>query len=119
MRWPERFRTARLEDGEVVIRLRGKGGRYPSDQPHAGVWSRSEMYILVPSSQPDRRVVQALAMFPVLRSQSGEDAVLLIGADDVILTLISTGPSWCRARVRKAPETASHLSKHAFMAATK
>src|SRR5262247_2972415 len=45
-----RFRTLRLEDGEVVVplgRKRHGGAEWPSYRPHAGRWSGAESYALL------------------------------------------------------------------------
>lgn len=104
------LRTTRLEDGELVIRLRGKArGGWPSDHAHAGMWSDDTMYVLVPVEHPKRRAHSAREMFPRLVDRSSDGEVLLLGSDEDILKLITTGPDWCRARKKRqvSPEEAA------------
>jgi len=103
-----RLRTRNLEDGELVIALPGK------DLAHAGGWDEGAWYLLVPCSSPARREAILKKLSPDLKSRSGDIELLMIGDRDEIVRLLLRGPSWCRARRRRAAVTPSHLLAHLF-----
>jgi hypothetical protein len=104
------LRTKRIEDGELVIRLRGKKqGAWPSDHTHAGMWSSDTMYVLVPCNHPRGRAQAACQQFPHLVDRSSDGEVLLLGSIEDVLALLSSGPMWARARKKRqvSPEEAA------------
>jgi hypothetical protein len=102
------FRTCRLGDGEVVIRLpRGDGA-------HAGKWGADCWYLLIPCSMPARRAGKLLAFEPALRNRSSDAEVLVLGSQAEILRCLLGGPVWSRARRRRIGRPAPHLAAHRF-----
>jgi hypothetical protein len=116
-----RFRAFRLEDGEVVVALgrrerRGIPG-WPSDRPHAGVWSDSDSYALTGvGSRPGRRARVIRDFDARLRVTATDAEILVRGPHDAIGRLIVEGPGFCRARRRQTPRDASRLTCHRFKA---
>lgn len=114
-----RLKMMRLEDGEVVIPLRGgRKDRYPSNSPHAGIWSETEWYALVPCPRPGRTVDAACAFDWALTFKITDNAAIVFGAPTSILSLITKGPLKFRAKsLRKvSAETLALLRKHGFAA---
>jgi hypothetical protein len=108
-----RFRTRKNEDGEVVVRLVGKARGYPSDFPHAGMWSKTRWYIYLPCSQPARRAKIALnwsILKNSLQDHSGDSELLLLGTEGEILALLTSGPAWIRARHKATRTTDQKLA---------
>jgi len=117
------LRTKRTEDGELVVRLRGrKQGNWPSDHAHAGMWSETTMYVLVPTTHPTRRAHGALESFPRLIDRSSDSEVLLLGSVEDIVALVTSGPAWCRARktwrVSEVVKVRLAAHRHEFASAT-
>ena len=122
-----RFRTMRLEDGELVVMLRGARRKFTdgwmSDQPHAGDWSRVLSYALIPATRPGARARAVLGFDRNLSVNPTDDAVLVTGPHDAVGKLLSEGPSFCRAKIRRLPQpqTAAQvaaLALHRFLPAT-
>lgn len=116
-----RLRTLKLEDGEVVVPLRGaKKDRYPSNNPHAGKWSEAEWYVLIPTNYPARTADAATGFDWALTFKLTDNAVLVFGAPISILALITKGPNKFRARTlrRLAPAHKARLiqtgARHRF-----
>jgi hypothetical protein len=120
------WRTARLEDGEVVVRLVGGArGGYPSGHPHAGFWGVDKCgvvkwYVFTPCTQPSGRVRVARGKYPGLKDRSSDSEVLLVGGEAEVRGLLRNGPAWARAR-RKAvlteaqkAERTLRLEEHRF-----
>lgn len=99
-----RYRTERREDGEVVIRLPGKAGAY------AGRWGVDLSYLLVSCAWPGRRVKILQARWPSLIDRSGDVELLVLGPHGAVEAILAAGPSWARARKRKSPGAAGHLT---------
>lgn len=112
-----RLRTIKLEDGELVIPLRGaKKTRYPSANPHAGVWGTDRWYVMVPTTRPVLTQNKATDFDWALEFTLADDAVLVFGHPNSILDLIINGPPVFRARQRRSPNEAQMavLSRNAF-----
>ena len=115
---PTRFRLMRLEDGELVIRL--CGARHPSlksNRPHAGIWSPSTAYLLVPCTSRrscSLRISSALQSCVGLLDRSSEVEVLLLGTPEQITSLILSGPRWARAQKKRASHPAPQLVQYQF-----
>jgi hypothetical protein len=116
-----RFREMTLEDGERVQRLRGGRGvpGWKSNRPHWGTWGPGVEYVLVPSSQPRRRARVAMAQFPGLTNRSSDAEVLLLGPPEVILRLVTQGPTWCRALVRASLSDEERARRRLLVAAAR
>lgn len=96
------LRTRRLEDGELVLRLAGRPkGHYPSDHSHAGLWSADTAYVFVPCNSPNRRAKIAHTFDPKLINRSSDSALLLLGSIAAVISFITTGPAWARARKKR------------------
>ena len=108
----------RLECGEVVIRLRGaRRAAFKSDHPHAGAWSSSLAYVLVPCKTRASvllRTRAAIKHSKNLLNRSSDAEVLLLGTPDQITALISSGPAWCRAVKKRVGQPAPQLEKYRF-----
>ena len=117
-----RHRVWRLEDGERVVMLRAARRRcagWRSDQPHAGLWGPGTAYVLVPTTgSVRRRAIACLTFDPALRDRSSDVEVLVLGSVEQIARLISSGPAFCRARVRPAhsPEALARLRAAVWLA---
>lgn len=116
-----RFRIMRLEDGEQVVRLAGgpkSRSGWPSDKPHAGMWGGGVAYLLMPSVlSPERRFRAMAEQVQGLKDRSGDKELLVTGPTASILSLLESGPSFCRARLKRAGGDASHLAAYRFPAA--
>lgn len=116
-----RLKVARLEDGEVVVPLRGgKKGRYPSNNPHAGLWGEDLWYALVQTRYPSRTADAATRFDWALTFNITDEEVIVFGAPLSILALITKGPNAFRARTmrRLAPAHVARLvqsgARHRF-----
>lgn len=112
------FRLWKLEDGELVVRLRGSKRRtsgWRSCLPHASKWSLMEAYIYVPcSTRTVRRRFQKLASkWPRMAWRGGDWELLAVGPTEDVLEAITVGPLWCRA-LRRRLANADHLANHRF-----
>ena len=121
-----RFLATRLEDGEEVLRLRGGEGpaAYASSRPHAGIWGKDRLYVLVPcvnSHSVNKRRKVAVTRFPGLEDKSSDAEVLLLGSPALIEVLVTVGPLWCRAiRSRKgSPRSDKQRAAEAHLKAGK
>ena len=107
----QRVHRMQLEDGEPVVLLRGARKRrvdrygkasWRSAEPHAGEWGPGTGYVLVPSDRAtNRRAKLALEFDASLENRSGDVEVLLLGPIESIERLITSGPTFCRARRRR------------------
>lgn len=102
-----RWRTMKLGDGELVVRLPGKDGA------HAGRWGRSASYLLIPCQSPERRMRILRGSYPGLIDRSGDIELLALGPHEVVERILAEGPSWARARRRNAPQSAHTLGPFA------
>jgi hypothetical protein len=89
----EGFRQTVLEDGEPVVILYGwkKKAKYRSSNPHAGMWSPTEAYVLAQTNYARSISHKAIERCPGLKVQSSETEILLLGTPQEIARLI--GPS--------------------------
>jgi hypothetical protein len=110
-----RLRFTKLEDGEAVIPLRGfkKSARYPSNGPHAGIWDHDHWYALVPCKLTNRCAGSALSHDTTLTPVISDGAVIMLGPQDAILSLITKGPKTfrCFTRRKLSPDHAAKLSQ--------
>ena len=98
-----RWRTRFLEDGELVIRLRGGG--------HAGAWGRETWYLCVPCKSPARRA----AKLPDLHDKSGDAELLMLGPTHrMVFSVLANGPPWARAARKPAGRSAADLLATSF-----
>jgi hypothetical protein len=99
-----RLRTARLEDGELVIRLRGA----EVNRAHAGAWGVGRWYVLLECGRPGAasRVLSAFDM----QVAANDAGVLAIGDEAGLLRVFATGPVWARPRRRRPEGSAEHLA---------
>jgi hypothetical protein len=99
-----RLRTARLADGELVIRLRGA----ETNVAHAGLWGGSAWYLLVER----RRLGGAAQMLSGLglRVTTNDAGVLALGDEAALLRVFDRGPAWSRPRRRRPAGSAEHLA---------
>ena len=114
-----RHRTMRLEDGEMVVQIRGGGRRrnvsYPSNLPHAGLWSETEGYaILYFGARAGRRPGSILAFDPSLDVKTTDAEILVRGPRERIRNLLDNGPPFCRARLRQTARDPSALTGFRF-----
>lgn len=110
-----RHRTLRLEDGELVVALRGASGPRRCDRPHAGLWGPGVGYVFVQSpGRVRRRAGACLAFDPGLEDRSSDAEVLILGTVEQIARLVSAGPAFCRARVLQTARDASRLAGFRF-----
>jgi len=114
-----KYLTKRLEDGEKVVRLRGRApaSGWKSSWPHAGLWGEKTAYVLIPCRtlrQVTRRSKVALSSVPGLENRSSDLEVLLLGSLDSMETLITQGPMWCRARISRKGQPRTEAQSAAF-----
>lgn len=107
-----RLKIMRLEDGEVVIPLRGwkKKARHGSDNPHCGIWGANLWYVLIEAKQPNRPAGAALAFDTTLTPKTTDNACMVFGSASQILSLVTKGPKPFRAMKRRVL-SASHAEK--------
>jgi hypothetical protein len=110
-----RLRTMRLEDGEVVVPLRGwkKSLRFDSNNPHAGEWGQGIWYALIPCKRPGIIAGSVLAHNTELDPKTTDDAVLIHGSPGAIIELITKGPKKFRAMTQRrlSPEHAAKVAE--------
>src|SRR5436309_1977159 len=99
----ERQRAARLEDGELVIRLRGA----EVESAHAGKWGAGSWCLLVEHGCPASAACR-LSGFG-LRVSANDAGVLAFGDEVALLRAFAEGPAWARSRRRRPAGSAEQL----------
>lgn len=95
------WRTWTLEDGEVVVPLRGARKASMSNGPHAGYLGSEEWYIYHPRLLNGRNRLRGLL------DRSGDFETRLYGTAEAVYAALTYGPGALRAKLRRSKQTAS------------